>query len=85
MNDIVDNSDMAQLLQCRLDEARTCYVNGAHVAAIMIGSLNETVGQPVLQSAAERVSDEQLVAMLVERARNGGPQLTGEDGLLRQL
>ena len=31
------------------------------------------------------VSDEQLVAMLVERARNEGLQLTGEGGLLQQL
>ncbi|WP_406415528.1 transposase [Streptomyces sp. NBC_00873] len=31
------------------------------------------------------VSDEQLVAMLVDRARSEGPQLTGEGGLLLQL
>jgi putative transposase len=31
------------------------------------------------------VSDEQLVAMLVERARSEGLQLTGEGGLLQQL
>nr|WP_252395890.1 hypothetical protein [Streptantibioticus parmotrematis] len=30
-------------------------------------------------------SDEQLVAMLVDRARSEGVQLTGEDGLLQQL
>ncbi|MFJ9909646.1 hypothetical protein ACIRVK_43765 [Streptomyces sp. NPDC101152] len=37
------------------------------------------LGQPV------RVSDEQLVAMLVERARSEGLQLTGQGGLLQQL
>jgi transposase-like protein len=31
------------------------------------------------------VSDEQLVAMLVERARSEGLQLTGQNGLLQQL
>jgi len=36
-------------------------------------------GQP------EPVSDEQLVAMLVERARSEGLQLTGQGGLLQQL
>jgi hypothetical protein len=37
--------------------------------------------------AAEAVpaSDEQLVAMLVDRARSVGLQLTGEGGLLQQL
>ncbi len=30
-------------------------------------------------------SDEQLVAMLVDRARREGLQLTGERGLLQQL
>lgn len=44
MNDIIDDPAMAQLLQRRLDEARTCYANGAHVAAIiMLGSLLEGV------------------------------------------
>ncbi len=37
------------------------------------------LGQPVA------VSDEQLVAMLVERARSEGLQLTGQGGLLQQL
>ena len=37
------------------------------------------LGQPV------PVSDEQLVAMLVERARAEGLQLTGQGGLLQQL
>ncbi len=31
------------------------------------------------------VSDEQLIAMLVDRARGEGLQLTGEGGLLQQL
>ncbi|WP_331748766.1 hypothetical protein [Streptomyces chartreusis] len=44
MSDIIDDPDMARLLQRRLDEARTCYANGAHVAAIiMLGSLLEGV------------------------------------------
>ncbi|MFF4054062.1 transposase [Streptomyces chartreusis] len=37
------------------------------------------LGQPV------PVSDEQLVAMLVERVRSEGLQLTGQGGLLQQL
>jgi hypothetical protein len=42
MSDIIRDPDMARLLQHRLDEARTCYANGAHVAAIiMLGSLME--------------------------------------------
>jgi len=44
-----------------------------------------TVEEPVVESAAEAVSDEQLIAMLVDRARNDGLQLTGEGGLLQQL
>lgn len=43
------------------------------------------VEEQVVESAAEAVSDEQLIAMLVDRARNDGPQLTGEGGLLQQL
>lgn len=35
--------------------------------------------------AAVPASDEQLVAMLVDRARSEGLQLTGEGGLLQQL
>lgn len=45
-------------------------------------SVHETVEEPVVESAAEAVSDEQLVAMLVGRARNDGLRLTGEGGLL---
>ncbi|MGW2396039.1 hypothetical protein ACWCYY_05750 [Kitasatospora sp. NPDC001664] len=44
MSDLVADEAMAALLQWRLDEARTCYANGAHVAAIiMLGSLMEGV------------------------------------------
>lgn len=39
-------------------------------------------GEP---AAAVAASDEQLVAMLVGRARSEGLQLTGEGGLLQQL
>ncbi|GGQ65151.1 hypothetical protein [Kitasatospora griseola] len=52
MTDIVADPKMALLLQRRLDEARTCYANGAHVAAIvMLGSLLEGV---LLQVILER-------------------------------
>jgi|SRR4051794_12737466 len=44
---------------------------------------NEQAEQVEAPSSA--VSDEQLVAMLVDRARNEGLQLTGEGGLLQQL
>lgn len=45
---------------------------------------NEQAEQ-VVQAPTSAVSDERLVAMLVDRARNGGLQLTGEGGLLQQL
>ncbi|AEM85904.1 transposase mutator type [Streptomyces violaceusniger Tu 4113] len=45
---------------------------------------NEQAEQ-VVQASSSAVSDEQLVAMLVDRARNEGLQLTGEGGLLQQL
>ncbi|MFD8321313.1 hypothetical protein [Kitasatospora purpeofusca] len=52
MADLIADDGMAELLQWRLDEARTCYANGAHVAAIiMLGSLLEGV---LLQSVVER-------------------------------
>jgi hypothetical protein len=38
-----------------------------------------------VQPAAEAVSDEQLIGMLVDRARTEGLQLIGEGGLLQQL
>lgn len=44
----------------------------------------ETV-EPVESAQPVPVSDEQLVAMLVERARSEGLQLTGQGGLLLQL
>jgi hypothetical protein len=45
---------------------------------------NEQAEQ-VAQAPSSAVSDEQLVAMLVDRARSEGLQLTGEGGLLQQL
>ncbi|MFG2908048.1 hypothetical protein ACGF13_23665 [Kitasatospora sp. NPDC048286] len=52
MTDLIADEAMAELLQWRLDEARTCYANGAHVAAIiMLGSLMEGV---LLQTVVER-------------------------------
>ncbi|MFK0192031.1 hypothetical protein [Kitasatospora sp. NPDC090308] len=52
MTDIVRDPAMVLLLQRRLDEARTCYAHGAHVAAIvMLGSLMEGV---LLQTVVER-------------------------------
>lgn len=41
--------------------------------------------QQVVQAPSSAVSDEQLVAMLVDRARNEGLHLTGEGGLLQLL
>src|SRR5690606_6414726 len=50
MIDLISDQTMAGLLQHRLDEARTCYANGAHVAAIiMLGSLLEGVLVHVVQ------------------------------------
>ncbi|WP_020122408.1 DUF4145 domain-containing protein [Streptomyces canus] len=50
MTDLISDHQMAGLLQHRLDEARTCYANGAHVAAIiMLGSLLEGVMVHVVQ------------------------------------
>ncbi|WP_406067674.1 transposase [Micromonospora sp. NBC_01638] len=43
-----------------------------------------TVGQPAAGSVAG-TTDEQLIAMLVDRARGDGLKLTGEGGLLQQL
>ncbi|MFJ5920781.1 IS256 family transposase [Streptomyces ardesiacus] len=46
---------------------------------------HEAVEAAVVDSDAETVSDEQLIAMLIDRARSDGLQLTGEGGLLQQL
>ncbi|CAM5476870.1 hypothetical protein STENM223S_08352 [Streptomyces tendae] len=46
---------------------------------------HEAVKAPVVESAVAAVSDEQLIGMLVDRARSDGLQLTGEGGLLQQL
>jgi putative transposase len=43
------------------------------------------VGQQTAAGSAGAVTDEQLIAMLVDRARGDGLQLTGEGGLLQQL
>jgi hypothetical protein len=45
---------------------------------------NETVEEPAVVPAAEAVTDDQLIGMLVDRARTEGLQLTGEGGLLQQ-
>jgi putative transposase len=44
-----------------------------------------TMGQEPAAGPAGAVTDDQLVAMLVDRARGDGLQLTGEGGLLQQL
>src|SRR5215212_3874084 len=41
--------------------------------------------EPVVESVGAGTSDEQLIGMLVDRARTEGLQLTGEGGLLQQL
>lgn len=46
---------------------------------------HEAVEGPVVERAVEAVSDDQLIGMLVDRARTDGLQLTGESGLLQQL
>jgi transposase-like protein len=46
---------------------------------------HESVEEPTGGSVPSAASDEQLVAMLVDRARSEGLQLTGEGGLLQQL
>ncbi|GGX52233.1 hypothetical protein GCM10010341_87080 [Streptomyces noursei] len=53
----------------------------------MTETVVEPDGQdPLAEEAVQgAVSDEQLIAMLVDRARNDGLQLTGEGGLLQQL
>ncbi len=44
----------------------------------------EPAEQPV-QAPSSTATDEQLIAMLVDRARTDGLQLTGEGGLLQML
>ncbi|MGW3498990.1 hypothetical protein [Streptomyces sp. NPDC001020] len=46
---------------------------------------HESVEEPAGGAMPSVASDEQLVAMLVDRARSQGLQLTGEGGLLQQL
>lgn len=38
-----------------------------------------------VETPSDAATDEQLIAMLVDRARREGLQLTGEGGLLQQL
>lgn len=45
---------------------------------------HESVKEPVDGAMPSAASDEQLVAMLVDRARSEGLQLTGEGGLSPQ-
>ncbi len=48
--------------------------------------MTETAVEPVsVEAPSDVATDEQLIAMLVERARSEGLQLTGEGGLLQQL
>ncbi|MEU4781329.1 hypothetical protein [Micromonospora sp. NPDC023633] len=44
-----------------------------------------TSGQEPAAGSVSAVTDEQLIAMLVDRARGDGLKLTGEGGLLQQL
>jgi putative transposase len=44
-----------------------------------------TSGQEPAVGPVGAVTDEQLIAMLVDRARGDGLKLTGEGGLLQQL
>lgn len=46
---------------------------------------HESVEEPAGGAMPSAASDEQLVAMLVDRARSEGLQLTGEGGLLQML
>ncbi|MBF9071898.1 hypothetical protein [Streptacidiphilus fuscans] len=76
--DIITDPRAAQVLQARMDEAQTCYENGAHVAAIiMLGSLLEGVllravleRDPALlgNAKAERIS----LAELIKRCHSAG-------------
>lgn len=50
--------------------------------------MSETAGSEPVESSVEMpdaATDEQLIGMLVDRARSEGLQLTGEGGLLQQL
>jgi hypothetical protein len=46
---------------------------------------DESAEQLLSPAPSSAATDEQLIAMLVDRARNEGLQLTGESGLLQQL
>ena len=45
----------------------------------------EQRGRDVPAGGVDDLDDEQLIGQLVERARSGGLQLTGEGGVLQQL
>ncbi|MFJ1732926.1 hypothetical protein [Streptomyces sp. NPDC088254] len=44
--------------------------------------MHRQAGREVVQAPSSAVSDEQLVAMLIDRARNDGLQLTGRSHLI---
>lgn len=46
---------------------------------------HEAVEKPTVESTVHSVSEEQLIAMLVNRARTDGLQLAEEGGLFQQL
>lgn len=78
LTDIISDPRAAQVLQARLDEAQTCYENGAHVAAIiMLGSLLEGV---LLRAVLERDPsvlgnlrvEKVSLAELIKRCNNAG-------------
>ncbi|SDM25881.1 Transposase, Mutator family [Nonomuraea jiangxiensis] len=48
-------------------------------------AVESTPGKESGGAASSATTDEQLIAMLVDRARTDGLQLTGEGGLLQQL
>ncbi|WP_406294368.1 hypothetical protein OG948_05895 [Embleya sp. NBC_00888] len=58
ISQVVDDPELAAAVQRRLDEARTCYENGAYIATIiMLGSLLEGV---LLHAASSRSSTSPL-------------------------
>ncbi|MEY9956619.1 hypothetical protein [Streptacidiphilus sp. MAP5-52] len=76
--DIITDPRAAHVLQARMDEAQTCYENGAHVAAIiMLGSLLEGV---LLRAVLERDAsllgnakvDRISLAELIKRCHSAG-------------
>lgn len=78
MADIIKDPGMASLLQRRLDEAQTCYANGAHVAAIiMLGSLLEGALVQVIQERDRSVlgstaPDKAMLDVLIKVCHRAG-------------